>query len=143
MLHLNGQRSVLQRRSNISNALQALLDGTAVLGIAYWLIDRHLGFVSAPYTFMVVLLLGMLGLLYDQLALYRSNANFTTKALKIFQAWTLAFAMLLALGFLTKQTETFSRLLVGQLYVLGFFAQLLLHLLLRVLQRQLLISIQN
>ncbi|MFC7408427.1 undecaprenyl-phosphate glucose phosphotransferase [Hydrogenophaga atypica] len=136
MLHLNGQRSVLQRRSNISNALQALLDGTAVLGIAYWLIDRHLGFVSAPYTFMVVLLLGMLGLLYDQLALYRSNANFTTKALKIFQAWTLAFAMLLALGFLTKQTETFSRLLVGQLYVLGFFAQLLLHLLLRVLQRQ-------
>ena len=59
MLHLNGQRSVLQRRSNISNALQALLDGTAVLGIAYWLIDRHLGFVSAPYTFMVVLLLGL------------------------------------------------------------------------------------
>ena len=98
MLHLNGQRSVLQRRSNISNALQALLDGTAVLGIAYWLIDRHLGFVSAPYTFMVVLLLGMLGLLYDQLALYRSNANFTAKALKLFQAWTLAFAALLALA---------------------------------------------
>lgn len=136
MINLGGQRSVLQRRSNISNALQALLDGSAVLGIAYWLIERHLGFVSAHYTFMVVLLLGMLGLLYDQFALYRSNANFTSKALKIFQAWTLAFIVLLALGFLTEQTENFSRLLVGQLYGLGFLAQLLLHLLVRLLQQQ-------
>lgn len=135
-INVGSQRSVLQRRSSISNALQAALDGTAILGIAYWLIERHIGVISAPYTVMVMLLLGMLGLLYDQFALYRSNANFTAKALKLFQAWTLAFAALLLLGFLTKQTETFSRLLVAQLYVLGFFAQILLHLVVRTLQRQ-------
>lgn len=136
MMQVGGQRSVLQRRSSISNALQAALDGTAILAIAYWLIEQHIGFITAPYTFMVMLLVAMLGLLYDQFALYRSNANFTAKALKLFQAWTLAFAALLALGFLTKQTDSFSRLLVGQLYVLGFFAQLLLHLVVRALQRQ-------
>lgn len=131
-----GQRSVLQRRSSVTNALQAVLDGTAILGIAYVLIDRQIGAVTAEYTALVMLLLAVLGLLYDQFAIYRSNANFTRKALKLLQAWTLAFAILLSLGFLTQQTDTYSRSLVGELYVLGYAAQLLLHFVLRTAQTQ-------
>ena len=129
------QRSVLQRRSSVSNALQPALDGMAVLGVAYFLIMRHVGVLSAQYTIMAMLLLAILGLLYDQFAIYRSNSNFTAKAMRLFQAWTLAFAVLLALGFATKQTEAFSRLLMGQLYAFGLLAQLCLHWCMRLAQQ--------
>lgn len=42
-------RSVLQRRSSISNTVQAGLDGLAVMGIAYWLIDYHIGLLTSEY----------------------------------------------------------------------------------------------
>ena len=130
----NASRSLLQRRDSVSHSLQTLLDGTAVLGLAYYLIDRQLGFISAEYTIFVLLLIGGMAVLYDHYGLYRSNANFTRKALTLFKAWSLVFLILLFVGFVTKQSETFSRLLVGQLYVGGFVLQLGLHLLLRFVQ---------
>lgn len=135
MNRIGSSRSVLQRRGSFSNALQAMLDGVAVLGIAYVLIERQIGVLSAHYTALVVLLLAIMGLLYDRFAIYRSNASFTRKALRLVQAWSLAFALLLLLGFLTKQTDVFSRRLIAQLYVLGLLAQLLLHMVMRALQK--------
>ncbi|ODS91945.1 MAG: undecaprenyl-phosphate glucose phosphotransferase [Comamonas sp. SCN 65-56] len=136
MSELGGSsRPVLQRRGSFSNALQAALDGVAVLAIAYLLIQRQIGVLNAHYTVMVMLLLAIMGLLYDRFAIYRSNSNFTGKAARLMQAWSLAFAVLLMLGFLTKQTDIFSRRLMAQLYVLGLFAQLFLHLVVRALQK--------
>jgi putative colanic acid biosynthesis UDP-glucose lipid carrier transferase len=132
---IDAKHAILQRRSSISD-LRAVLDGFAVVGLSYWLIIQHVGAVTAEYTVMVVLLLGTLGLLYDSYAIYRKNASFTRKALDLFQAWTLAFAALLALGFLTKQSDSYSRLLLGQLYVTGYFAQLILHGLMRLLVKE-------
>ena len=40
---LGGNRSVLQRRSSISNSLQALLDGVAGLGPTYAPIGYYVG----------------------------------------------------------------------------------------------------
>jgi putative colanic acid biosynthesis UDP-glucose lipid carrier transferase len=127
-------RSVLQRRSSISNTVQAGLDGLAVLGVAYWLVDYHIGELTAEYTIMILLLMGALAVIYDHYAIYRSNANFTRKVYTLFKAWTATFAFLFILGFLTKQSEQYSRLLVGQLFVAGYVSQLLLHLLMRALQ---------
>ena len=38
------------------------------------------------------------------------------------------------MAFLTKQSEQYSRLLVGQLFIAGYVSQLLLHLLMRAMQ---------
>lgn len=127
-------RSVLQRRNSISNTVQPVLDGLAVLGAAYWLIDMHLGELDTAYTILILLLMGALAVAYDHYAIYRSNANFTRKVFTLFKAWTAAFAFLFILGFLTKQSEHYSRLLVGQLFLAGFASQLLLHVLMRALQ---------
>lgn len=127
-------RSVLQRRNSISNTLQPVLDGLAVLGVAYWLIDLHLGGLDTAYTILLLLLMGALAVAYDHYAIYRSNVNFTRKVFTLFKAWTAAFAFLFILGFLTKQSENYSRLLVGQLFLAGFASQLLLHVLMRALQ---------
>lgn len=132
------QRPLLQRRNSVSHSMQTFLDGAAVLGLAYYLITFHIGFVTAEYTILVLLMLGGMAVLYDHYGIYRSNANFTRKALKLFKAWSLVFLILLFVGFVTKQSETFSRLLVGQLYVGGFALQLALHLMLRFIQVRLL-----
>lgn len=125
---LSGRKAVLQRRSSISNAIQAGLDGLAVIGLAWLLVEYHVGVFTAEYLVMLLLLMGILAVAYDHHALYRSNRSFTGKALALFRAWTIGFAVLLLIAFVTKQSAYFSRLVVGELYVLGLLAQLLLHL---------------
>ncbi|RYF76513.1 MAG: hypothetical protein EOO29_22655, partial [Comamonadaceae bacterium] len=71
---------------------------------------------------------------YDQFGLYRSNSSYSRKAITLFKAWTLVFGCMLLIAFVTKQTEFYSRLLVGQLYVIGYVAQVALHFLVRALQ---------
>lgn len=133
-----GKRSVLQRRSSVSNTIQAGLDGLAVLGIGYWLIDANVGVLTPDYTIMLLLLMGALAVVYDQFAIYRSNASFTHKAFDMLKAWTAVFAFLIMMAFLTKKSQDYSRLLIGQYYVLGFAAQLLLHLAMRALLERIL-----
>lgn len=123
----SGRRSVLQRRSSLSNTLQATLDGLAILGISYFLIKNHIGALTADYIIMLMMLMGLVGFVYDHFGIYRSHGSFSAKALKLFKAWTLSFSLLLVVAFLAKLADVYSRLLVGELYVLGFLAQLLLH----------------
>ena len=104
--------AVIQRRSSITD-LQPVLDGLVVVGLSYLLINRHIGALTAHYTVFVVLLLCTLGLVYNGFGIYSRNATFTQKALDLFQAWSLTFFILITLGFLTKQAEDFSRLLLG------------------------------
>jgi putative colanic acid biosysnthesis UDP-glucose lipid carrier transferase len=127
--------AVIRRRSGIAD-MQAVLDGFVVVGLCYMLISRHIGALTAQYSVFVFLLLCTLGLMYDVFGIYRRNANFTRKALDLLQAWALTFCILIALGFLTKQAEGFSRLLLGQLFLYGYVYQVLLHLLMRMLSRE-------
>lgn len=127
--------AVIRRRGSIAD-IQAVLDGLVVVGLCYMLVWRHIGALTAQYSVFVFLLLCTLGLMYDVFGIYRSNTNFTRKALQLLQAWSLTFFVLIALGFLTKQAESFSRLLLGQLFVYGYVYQVLLHLLVRMLSRE-------
>lgn len=131
-------RSILRRRSSISTAAQALLDASAVMGLAYLLIRQHVGPLNADYTVLLLLLLGGMMISYDQFGLYRSNSSHTRKTITLFKAWTLVFGGLLLIAFATKQTDVYSRWVVGQLYVIGYLVQVALHFLIRELQIRLL-----
>lgn len=131
-------RAVLQRRSSVSNTIQAGLDGLAVIGVSLGLIAYHFGTLTYEYTVFLLLLMGILAVVYDRYALYRSNSNFTGKVFVLLKAWTITFLLLLLIAFLTKQTDTYSRLLVGEVYVFGFVVQVLLHWLVRVSHRAML-----
>ncbi|MDI3271744.1 undecaprenyl-phosphate glucose phosphotransferase [Pseudomonas sp. AL03] len=132
----NSTRSVLQRRSSTSIVVQAGLDCVAVTGVAWFLINYHIGFITQDYVILLLLLLGALAVVYDHYAIYHSNVGFTVKAFKLLKAWTATFGFLVAMAFLTKQSEQYSRLLVGELFVIGYFAQLLLHLATREMQKK-------
>ena len=120
-------RSILKRRGSISTAVQTVLDLVVVLGLALLLIQRQ--YATLPTAYSVLLLLLAIGMwfAYDQFGVYRSNSSFARKALTLFKAWSLAFAFLLVVGFATKQTEVYSRLLLAQLYLFGYGLQVLLH----------------
>lgn len=127
-------RSILKRRGSISTAVQTVLDLSGVLGLAFLLIRQQIGELSGAYSILLFLLaIGML-FAYDQFGVYRSNSSFARKALTLFKSWSLAFAFLLVVGFATKQTEAYSRLLLVQLYLLGYLLQVLLHYLSREIQ---------
>jgi putative colanic acid biosynthesis UDP-glucose lipid carrier transferase len=129
-------RSLLQRRSSVSNAVQAGLDGIAVTGVAWYLIYDQFGYITSDYVIMLLLLIGALAVIYDHYAIYRSNVGLSVKAFRLFKAWSATFCFLVVIAFLTKQSETYSRLLVVQLFVIGYFVQLFLHVAMRELQKR-------
>ena len=133
-----GRRSILQRRSSVSNTLQALLDGLAVTAVSWWLIVQQIGYLSPLYVIMLLMLLGALAVVYDHYAIYRANVGFTLKAFRLFKAWTAAFAFLVGVAFLTKQSDQYSRILITQIFFAGLFAQLLLHVAMRAGQEKIL-----
>jgi putative colanic acid biosynthesis UDP-glucose lipid carrier transferase len=109
-----------------------------VVALCYLLITLHIGALTAQYTVLVVVLLGILGFVYDGFGIYRKSASFARKARDLLQAWSLSFAILMALGFVTRQTESFSRLLLGELFVLGYVCQAISHGVVRLLFREVL-----
>ena len=129
-------RSLLQRRSNVSNAIQAGLDGVAVTGVAWYLISEQIGYITSDYVIMLLLLLGALAVIYDHYAIYRSNVGLTIKAFRLFKAWSATFCFLVVMAFLTKQSEKYSRLLMGELFVIGYLVQLFLHFAVREVQKR-------
>ncbi len=139
-------RTLLQRRSSVSNMIQQALDGAAVIGITWSLVTVHSqenGGITNPYMIMLLLLLGILAITYDRFAIYRSNAHFLDKAFNLFKAWTLTFLVLIVLGFLTKQSEVYSRTLIAQLYMIGYFVQLMLHFFVKVIYQQIILHSQQ
>lgn len=125
------------RRNSVSGALQALMDGAAVILIALGLIRLEIGVLDYKYTVLLLALLGTLALVYDRLAIYRTNTSFTFKMIRLAKGWTITFLIVILLGFLTKSGEEYSRVFMAELYVLGFAAQVTLHLLLRMMQKKL------
>ncbi len=139
-------RTLLQRRSSVSNMIQQALDGAAVIGITWGLVNIHsnqIGGLTNSYMIMLLLLLGILAITYDRFAIYRSNAHFLDKAFNLFKAWTLTFLVLIVLGFLAKQSEVYSRTLIAQLYVIGYFVQLMLHFFVKVIYQKIILHSQQ
>lgn len=136
VLEPRSSRSLLQRRSSVSNAIQAGLDGIAVTGVAWYLIYDQFGHITSDYVILLLLLIGALAVIYDHYAIYRTNVGLSIKAFRLFKAWSATFCFLVVMAFLTKQSETYSRLLVVQLFVFGYFAQLFLHVVVRELQKR-------
>ncbi|MEZ5702022.1 MAG: undecaprenyl-phosphate glucose phosphotransferase [Burkholderiaceae bacterium] len=132
-------RSILKRRGSISTAVQAVVNLLAVMGLSLVLVHQQIGGLTDEYSILLLVLAMVMVFAYDQFGVYRSNSSFTRKALTLFKAWSLAFGFLLLVGFLTKQTEFFSRLLLGQLFVAGYFLQVLLQYLSREIQTRIMV----
>ena len=123
-------KTILQRRSSLSQVLQQFIDATTIIGLVLFLVHEHLediGGDTTPYAIMLILLLGILAITYDKFAIYRSNNNFGYKAINLLKAWTITFMLLVVIAFLIKESHLYSRYLIAQLYIYGYLTQLILH----------------
>ncbi|MDP1523601.1 MAG: undecaprenyl-phosphate glucose phosphotransferase [Methylotenera sp.] len=136
-------RTILQRRSSLSNLVQQLLDGGAVIGITWGLVTYYTGGFYSAYVNMMFLMLGIMALTYDRFAIYRSNATYIDKAFNLLKAWSLTFLVLVVLAFLTKQSDIYSRSLIAKIFVSGYFAQLTLHYIFRIIYQKVILHSQQ
>ena len=120
-------KSLLQRRKSIVTLLQPVLDGIAILAVAYFFIRLFVGYLTQDYIILLLILLVIVAIVYDRYAIYRSNSNFFSKVFRLFNAWSISFLALFLLGFLTKQSAIYSRGFIVGLYVFGFIAQIIIH----------------
>lgn len=137
MVIRSNSRSILQRRKGLANLLQPLLDGLAIIGVAWFFIHLKIGYLTQDYLILLLILLGLVSVMYDRYAIYRTSSDFASKILSLFNAWSISFLVLFVLGFLTKQTETYSRVVISNLYLFGLLAQCVIHLVVRVLTKSL------
>lgn len=128
-------RPVLQRRTGLVNVIQPLLDGIAIFGVAWFFIILNFGFLTQDYVIFLLVLLGLVSVMYDRYAIYRTSSNFPNKIFSLFNAWSISFLALFVIGFLTKQSGSYSRIFVAELYIVAFVLQVLLHYVVRVLSR--------
>ena len=86
-------KALLQRRSSFSQMLQQFLDCASVIGVTLFLLKLNATVIDdqTPYVIMLLVLLGILAILYDKFAIYRSNYHFIDKALNLLKAWTFSF----------------------------------------------------
>ena len=127
MVIKHNTKSILQRRKSVVTLIQPLLDGLVILGVAYFFAKLYVGYLNQDYIILMLILLGIVAVVYDRHAIYRSSTNFSSKVIKLFNAWSISFLILFLLGFLSKASHTYSRVFIVSLYVFGFVAQVIMH----------------
>ncbi len=114
--------------SKLNHLTLAIADGMAVTAIYYVTVNSiHNGHFPEPYVVLLLLLLGTMAFFYDHFGVYYSHTSFTRHIFSLSKAWSSSFLFLLLLGFLTRETETFSRIALGIIFVTGLAAQGLIH----------------
>lgn len=124
-------KPLLQRRSNILATIQSLLDVILVIGLTYGLAIFKFGRLPTLYFIFCIVLVAIMSISYDRFGIYRNNGNFIQKSIIILKAWTITFAILLAIAFLTKTSALFSRQLLITFYISGALGQIALHMISR------------
>ena len=124
-------RSVLQRRRSLINVLQPLLDGLAIIGVAWFFINLNIGYLTQDYIIFLLVLLGLVSVTYDRFAIYRTSSSFYRKLFSLFNAWFISFLALFVVGFLTNQSYIYSRDFIIELFIVGFVVQAIIHFVVR------------
>jgi len=135
MVIRSNPRPVLQRRTGLVTLLQPLIDGLIIIVVAWFFIKLNIGYLTQDYVIFMLILLGLVSLTYDRYAIYRTSSTFSSKLFSLFNAWSISFLALILLGFLTKHSQVYSRVLVTELYVIGFLCQAVAHFVIRSLNK--------
>lgn len=135
MVIRSNPRSVLQRRRGIVTLLQPLIDGLIIISVAWYFIKQDIGYLTQDYIILMLVLLGLVSVMYDRYAIYRTSATVSNKIFSLFNAWTISFLALIFIGFLTKQSQVYSRIFIVETYIFGFILQCAAHYIVRTLNR--------
>jgi len=125
----------VRTRGAAASAALAFVDGLVVLTLGWFTVSAyHGGVFDQRYAVLLLALLTAMLLTYDRFGVYSSNERFLDEIIALAKAWMVAHAMLLAIAFVAKETEAYSRIVLAALFVGGLAAQGLNHLAFRLIQ---------
>jgi Undecaprenyl-phosphate glucose phosphotransferase len=99
--------------------LSVLTSVAVLLGLAYW----RTGELPGPYRQLAVLSGLLVFIVYKLLGVFRQSKGRILGFVQITKAWSITVFLVLWLGFITKTSGEFSRLVIGGWIVLGFLTQ--------------------
>lgn len=120
-------KSLLQRRGRISTSIQTFLDGVAIATVAWILVKNYVGEFTNQYVIMLLVLMGIVSIMYDHFAIYRTSSGYLEKMVKLLKAWTISFIILCLIGFFSHYSIDYPQALIVYLFIFGFIVQALLH----------------
>ncbi len=116
-------KRLLQNHSNLAQWPQlmfsSLIMAVLLLGIAYQYTDA----ISASYRYLAVISMLLMLIVYNFMGIYRRFTNKKTGLQQLAKAWALVIGILVIVGFVTKTTNDYSRLVVMLWAGLGFCIQ--------------------
>jgi putative colanic acid biosysnthesis UDP-glucose lipid carrier transferase len=118
---------LLRDRQTLMHWLQWLANTGVVLGLLYILTMRHLGHFPTDYKFLAVTTTMLMLVLYQSMGIFRRFSGTVSGAFRISRAWLLVLAGLLAVAFVTKTTEQYSRYIIGSWAISALAAQIALY----------------
>ena len=130
------QRSPVRYRGSLASAALGFLDGLTVLGIGWMTASfYHGGVFDDRYWVLLLVLLVAMSVTYERFGVYAPHVRFADEVAALGKGWISAFAVLLAVAFLAKETEVYSRFVLIVLFSGGLAAHWAIHLVFRLMQR--------
>ena len=120
-------KPLLQRRQTVSSTAQVILDGIWIVSLTYGLSQFQFGHLPDIYLMLCIILLVLMGIVYDQVGVYRYNASLAQKSVLLLKAWGITFGILLTVAFISKTSTLYSRQYLIIFFVAGYLGQLVLH----------------
>ncbi|WP_207951989.1 undecaprenyl-phosphate glucose phosphotransferase [Pseudomaricurvus alcaniphilus] len=91
-----------------------------LLGLAYW----RIGEVDILYRQLAVLVALLMFIIYKLFGVFRQSRGRLLGTIQLAKAWSVTVLLVLTLGFITRTTDEFSRLVIGGWVALGFLVQM-------------------
>lgn len=120
---LSKRRQLLKKRESIVYVFQIVVDILLTLSLLAILVHIKVGDIPVGYRILMVTAALLQFTIYSLFGVYRRFGSFFQSVYRLFVAWSLFLLVLLAIGFVTKVSESFSREVFLQWAVLGFIVQ--------------------
>ena len=126
----------MQSHALTSSAVQFAIDLLLTLSILYVLVVNKTGSFSEPYLTFTTITTLLMTLVYYNKGLYRNHKTLIANTFSVFRAWLVVTMILVVIGFITKQSSTFSREVLLVWFFSAGAAQVAAHAVFRIYMRQ-------
>lgn len=130
------KRRLLNNHESLAMWVQHFADLLIVCGTLFLFAYFKLGEVPPFYRFLAVVAVLCCWIVYRRRGVYRQSMGFYKLCTRLLSAWIQVILLLALIGFVTKSGEVFSREVLIQWALAGYFVQLLSHYVLGLMYRQ-------
>jgi putative colanic acid biosysnthesis UDP-glucose lipid carrier transferase len=119
---------LLRDRQTFIHWIQWVTSVTWVVGLLYVLTVRHIGDFPGEYRWLAVTALMLMLVVYQATGVFRRFGTPGVVLLRLGRAWVLVLGALLAVAFITKTSQQYSRLVIGTWAIMALAGQFILYL---------------